>query len=34
VVMPEDFQIEIPSVVRNKIAREVTINVKANCNPR
>ena len=33
-VTPEDFHIEIPSLVRNKIAREVTINVKANCSPR
>ncbi len=33
-IMPEDFHIDIPSVVRNKIAKEITINVKANCNPR
>jgi hypothetical protein len=31
---PGDFHIEIPSVVRDKIAREITVNVKANCNPR
>ena len=30
-VKPEDFQITIPSVVRNKIAKEVTIKVNANC---
>ena len=34
VVKPEDFQITIPSVVRNKIAKEVTINVNANCTPK
>ncbi|GGB12659.1 YceI family protein [Puia dinghuensis] len=33
-VKPEDFQINIPSVVRNKIAREVSINVNANCSPK
>lgn len=31
---PEDFQITIPSVVRNKIAKEVTIKVNANCSPK
>ncbi len=30
-VKPEDFQITIPSVVRNKIAKDVTIKVDANC---
>jgi polyisoprenoid-binding protein YceI len=34
VVKPEDFQIAIPSVVRNKIAKEVTVNVNANCIPK
>ncbi len=33
-VKPEDFQISIPSVVRNKIAKEVTIKVNANCIAR
>ena len=33
-VTPENFNISIPSLVRDKIAKEITVNVKANCNPR
>jgi polyisoprenoid-binding protein YceI len=33
-VTPEDFHIDIPSVVRNKIAKQVTVDVRANCNPK
>jgi len=33
-VTPEDFHIEIPGIVRNKIAKEVTVDVRANCNPK
>jgi len=30
---PEDYNISIPSVVRDKIAKEVTITIKIDCNP-
>jgi polyisoprenoid-binding protein YceI len=29
---PQDYHISIPSVVRDKIAREVTVEVRVNCN--
>ena len=32
-VKPEDYQINIPSLVRDKIAKEMTIHVEVNCNP-
>ncbi len=31
-IKPEDYNISIPSIVRDKIAREITIHVEANCN--
>jgi polyisoprenoid-binding protein YceI len=31
-IKPEDFQISIPSVVRDKIAKEVTVHVQIDCN--
>ncbi len=31
-VKPEDFNIAIPSLVRDKIAKEITIDVVANCS--
>ena len=30
-VLPEDFNIAIPSLVRGKIAKEITININADC---
>ena len=32
-ISPEDYNITIPSVVRDKIAKQVTITVKINCSP-
>ena len=32
-VSPEDYNISIPSVVRDKIAKQVTVTVKIECNP-
>jgi len=29
---PEDFNISIPSLVRDKIAREITVHIKIDCN--
>ena len=34
VIRPEDYQITIPSIVRDKIAKEVTITIRIECNPR
>jgi YceI-like domain len=31
-IRPEDYNISIPSLVRDKIARDVTIHVKVDCN--
>ena len=33
-VKPEDFNITIPSVVREKIAKEIMVIVKVECNPK
>jgi polyisoprenoid-binding protein YceI len=33
-IKPEDYNISIPSVVRDNIAKELTVTVKANYNPR
>jgi hypothetical protein len=30
---PEDYNISIPGVVRDKIAREITVHVRFECNP-
>jgi hypothetical protein len=30
---PEDFKIRIPSLVRDKIAREIRVDIKIDCNP-
>ena len=32
-LQPEDYNISIPSVVRDHIAKQVTITVKIDCNP-
>ena len=32
-VKPEDFNISIPSLVRDKIAKEINVQVKIDCNP-
>jgi polyisoprenoid-binding protein YceI len=33
-VKPEDFNISIPSLVRDKISPEMTVNVKIECSPK
>lgn len=33
-VKPEDYGINIPSLVREKIAKEMTVSVSANCSPK
>lgn len=33
-INPEDYNITIPLLVRNKIAKEVEVEVKVNCNPK
>ena len=33
-VTPGDFNIAIPSLVRNKIAEQMDVNITANCKPR
>ncbi|MDE3142612.1 MAG: YceI family protein [Bacteroidota bacterium] len=33
-VKPEDFNISIPALVRNKIAKEINVIVKIDCNPK
>jgi hypothetical protein len=33
-VSPEDFHIDIPSLVRDKIAKEITVTIKVECKPR
>jgi hypothetical protein len=33
-VHPEDYNITIPNLVRNNIAKEVEVEVKVNCNPK
>jgi polyisoprenoid-binding protein YceI len=33
-IRPEDYHIDIPSVVRDKIAREFTITISAGCSPK
>jgi hypothetical protein len=32
--VPEDYNIKIPLLVRNNIAKEVEVEVKVNCNPK
>jgi len=32
-IKPEDYNISIPSVVRDKIERDLNVEVKINCNP-
>ena len=32
--IPEDYNIKIPLLVRNNIAKEVEVEVKVNCNPK
>ncbi len=34
VIKPEDYNISIPSIVRDKIAKEITVSVQIDCNPR
>jgi polyisoprenoid-binding protein YceI len=34
VIKPEDYNITIPSVVRDKIAKEVTVTIRIECGPR
>jgi polyisoprenoid-binding protein YceI len=31
---PEDYNIKIPALVRNNIAKEVEVTIKVNCNPK
>lgn len=33
-VSPEDFHIKIPSLVRDKIAKEIDVTIKVECKPR
>jgi polyisoprenoid-binding protein YceI len=33
-IKPEDYHIEIPSIVRDKIAKELTVSVKVDCSPK
>ncbi len=33
-IRPEDFRIDIPSVVKDKIAKEITVTIKVDCKPR
>ncbi|MEO6455719.1 MAG: YceI family protein, partial [Ginsengibacter sp.] len=33
-VTPEDYNITIPQLVRNKIAKQVEVEIKVNCNPK
>ncbi|HEX9510539.1 MAG TPA: YceI family protein [Puia sp.] len=33
-IRPEEYHIDIPSVVRDKIAKEFTITIKAGCSPK
>jgi polyisoprenoid-binding protein YceI len=33
-IRPEDFHIDIPSLVRDKIAKEITVTIKVDCNPQ
>ena len=33
-IKPDDYGISIPSLVREKIAKEMTISVSANCSPK
>jgi polyisoprenoid-binding protein YceI len=33
-VSPEDYDIKIPRLVRNNIARQVDVEIKVNCNPK
>jgi hypothetical protein len=33
-VSPEDYNISIPLLVRNKIAKQVQVEIKVNCNPK
>ncbi len=33
-IKPEDYGINIPSLVREKIAKEMTVSVSANCSPK
>jgi hypothetical protein len=33
-IKPEDYHIDIPSVVRDKIAKEFTVTITTACNPK
>jgi polyisoprenoid-binding protein YceI len=33
-IKPEDYHIDIPSLVRDKIAKELTVSVKVDCSPK
>ena len=33
-IKPEDYNILIPSVVRDKIAKEITVSIQIDCNPQ
>jgi polyisoprenoid-binding protein YceI len=33
-IKPEDYNIKIPSVVRDKIAKEISVSVQIDCNPK
>ncbi len=33
-VTPEDYNITIPQLVRNKIAKQMQVEIKVNCNPK
>ena len=33
-IKPEDYHIDIPSIVRDKIAKELTVSVKVDCSPK
>ncbi|MBC8109696.1 MAG: YceI family protein [Verrucomicrobia bacterium] len=32
-ILPQDYRIEIPALVRDKIAKQITVNVSATCQP-
>jgi hypothetical protein len=33
-IRPEDYHIDIPSIVRDKIAKELAVSVKVDCSPK
>jgi polyisoprenoid-binding protein YceI len=33
-ISPEDYHIDIPALVRDKIAKEITVTIKVDCKPR